>query len=316
MKKLTIMMIFLLFPMIFCGTSIAVDYPKEPITYQVPFGPGGQTDLEARRQQPFLEKDLGVKIMVQYKPGGGGSVGWATMLREKNDGYFISGINVPHIILQPLARGNSGYKTEQILPVAFFQTTPIGIAVLKESPIKSVKDLVESAKATPGGVLCGGSGTWSGHHIAFLQLQQLADIQMTYIPSKGAAESVAQFLGGHVKVLFGNSNDLFQHRDKIRVLAFGTDKPFEPMPEVPTFKDSGYNLLASIDRGIAVPPNTPPEIIDRLEKAFIKISQNPAVIKQMLGTGFVPMSMGSEEAKSYIQSKVVEWTPVVKRFKK
>lgn len=316
MKRFTITMLFLLFPMIFCGFSTAADYPEEPITYQIPFGPGGQSDLEARRQQPLLEKDLGVKVMVQYKPGGGGSVGWANLLRQKNDGYFMSGINIPHIVLQPLARGNAGYKTEELLPVAFFQATPIGIAVLNDSPIKTLKDLVDAAKAAPGAVLCGGSGTWSGHHIAFLQLEEMAGIKMTYIPSKGAAASVAAFLGGHVKVLFGNSNDLFQHRDKIRVLAFGTETPFEPMPDVPTFKDAGYNLLASIDRGVAVPPNTAPEVVATLEKAFIKISQDPAVVKQMLETGFIPLSMGSEQAKAYIQSKVIDWAPVVKKFKK
>jgi tripartite-type tricarboxylate transporter receptor subunit TctC len=147
-------------------------------------------------------------------------------------------------------------------------------------------------------------------------LEELADIKMIYIPSTGAAASVAAFLGGHVKVLFGNSNDLFQHRDKIRVLAFGTDKPFAPMPEVPTFKDEGYNLLASIDRGVAVPPNTPPEVVATLEKAFLKISKDPGVIKQMLETGFVPLSMGSEDAKAYIQSKIDDWAPVIKKFKK
>ena len=89
-------------------------YPDKPITYQIPFGPGGQSDLEARRQQPMLEKILGVKVIVQYKPGGGGSIGWASLIRKKADGYFISGMNIPHIVLQPLARGNAGYKTEQL----------------------------------------------------------------------------------------------------------------------------------------------------------------------------------------------------------
>ena len=299
-----------------CVAAGAADYPSGPITYQIPFGPGGQSDIEARRQQPMLEKELGVKVVIQYKPGGGGSVGWASLLRQKPDGYFISGMNVPHIVLQPLARGNAGYETNQLEPIAFFQATPIGVAVLIDAPFQTLSDLVDFAKKNPGAVLCGGSGTWSGHHIAFLQLQKLAGITMTYIPSKGAAASVAAFLGGHVKVIFGNSNDLYQHRDKIRVLAFGTDKPFTPMPDVPTFKSLGYNLLASIDRGAAVPPGTPPEVIAVLEKAFLNIANDPDVQKQMLDAGFVPVAMGEKEAKTYIQSKVDEWAPVVKEFKK
>jgi tripartite-type tricarboxylate transporter receptor subunit TctC len=301
---------------IFAGPAMADQFPSETVTYQIPFNPGGQSDVEARRQQPLLEKALGVKVVVQYKPGGGGSVGWAYLVKQKPNGYFISGINIPHIILQPLARGNAGYKTEQLAPIALFQATPIGIAVMKDSKFKTLKDLIEYAKKNPGAVTCGGSGTWSGHHIAYLQFQKMADVKMTYIPYKGASPSVAAFLGGHVNTLWGNSNDLFQHKDRIRVLAFGTNQAFAPMPDVPTFKSLGYNLMASIDRGAGAPPGTPAEVIKVLEKAFLDIANDPKVKAQMLKDGFVPVSMGAAESKAYIQDKVKEWAPVVKEFKK
>lgn len=291
-------------------------YPSETITYQIPFGPGGQSDLEARRQQPLLEKILGVKVVVQYKPGGGGSIGWSTLVNHKPNGYFISGINIPHIVLQPLARGNAGYQTDQLKPIALFQATPIGLAVLKDSQFKSLADLVAYAKKNPGAVICGGSGTWSGHHIAHLQFSKAAGIEMTYIPSKGAAKSVAAFLGGHVKVLWANSNDLVQHADKIRVLAFGTKKPFPNMPKVPTFESLGYKVYASIDRGAAAPPQTPDAIIKVLQDAFLKIANDPKVRAQMEKDGFVPLTMGAAEAQAYINEKIKAWAPVVKEFKK
>lgn len=297
-------------------TPALAGYPEKAITYQIPFGPGGQSDLEARRQQPLLEKALGVKVLVQYKPGGGGSIGWASLIKQKPDGYFISGINIPHIVLQPLARGNAGYQTEQLKPIALFQATPIGLAVLKDSPFQSLADLVEYAKKNPDAVVCGGSGTWSGHHIAHLQFSKMAGINMTYIPSKGAAKSVAAFLGGHVKALWGNSNDLVQHADKIRVLGFGTKEPFPNMPEVPTFQSLGYELYASIDRGAGAPPDTPDEVIKVLEKAFLDIANNPDVKAQMKKDGFVPISMGAAESKAYIAEKATVWAPVVKEFKK
>lgn len=294
----------------------AEDYPSEPITYTIPFNPGGQSDLEARRQQPMLEDILGTSVIIQYKPGGGGSVGWAELVRAKPDGYTIAGINVPHIVLQPLARGNAGFETSQIKPIAFFQTTPIGLAVLKDSQFKTLDDLIEYAKANPGAVVTGGSGTWSGHHIANLQLQEKAGIETTYVPYKGAAPAVAAFLGGHVQALWGNSNDLYQHKDKLRVLAFGTKEPFSPMPDVPTFESLGYNLYASIDRGAGAPPGTPDEKIKVLQDAFLKIANDPKVQEQMLQDGFVPMSLGSKEAEEYIQQKVADWKPVVEKFKK
>ncbi len=291
-------------------------FPEKPITYQIPFGPGGQSDLEARRQQPLLESSLGVKTVIQYKPGGGGSVGWADLVQQKADGYFISGINIPHIILQPLARGNAGYETEQLEPIALFQATPIGLAVLKETPYESLDDLVADAKARPGAVICGGSGTWSGHHIAHLQFGKMAGVEMTYIPSKGAADSIAAFLGGHVKAVWANSNDLVQHAEKIRVLAFGTKKPFKAIPDAPTFESLGFPLYASIDRGAGAPPGTPEEVLTVLEKAFLDIANDPDIQAQMEREGFVPLAMGREETRAYIRGLVEEWAPVVKEFKK
>lgn len=316
MKRLFIMILALSCFLIFTGLTLADQFPTKTITYQIPFNPGGQSDLEARRQQPRLENELGVKVIIQYKPGGGGSIGWANLIKKKPDGYFISGINIPHIILQPLARGNAGYKTEQLEPIALFQATPIGLAVLKNSQFKTLKELIEYAKKNPGAITCGGSGTWSGHHIAHLQFQKLSGIKMTYIPSKGAAPSVAAFLGGHVQAIWANSNDLYQHKDRILVLGFGTKEPFVPMPDVPTFKSQGFNLLASIDRGAGAPPGTSPEIIKILEKAFLNIANNPEVKEQMLRDGFVPIAMGAAKSKAYIEAKVKEWAPVVEEFKK
>lgn len=315
MKRLAIVLAALMFVLPFTMNANA-GFPEKTITYQIPFGPGGQSDLEARRQQPLLEKALGVKVVVQYKPGGGGSLGWTHMIKQKPNGYFISGINIPHIVLQPLARGNAGYKTEQLKPIAIFQATPIGLAVLKDSPINTLEDFIAAAKKTPGAVTCGGSGTWSGHHIAHLQFGKMAGVGITYIPSKGAAKSIAAFLGGHVKAVWANSNDLVQHADKIKVLAFGTKEPFANMPNVPTFESKGYKLYASIDRGAGAPPGTPDDVIKVLEKAFLGIANNPDVKKQMKKDGFVPVAMGAEETKKYIMNKIPEWQPVVKEFKK
>ncbi len=150
------------------------DYPNKQITYMVTFAPGGQSDREARRQQPYLEKALGQKIVIDYKDAGGGAVGWAEAARGKPDGYQITGINLPHIIIQPLQQ-DVGYKTEQLLPVAMFQSTPLGLIVLNNSPYKNVKDLVDAAKKNPGKITVGGSGTGSGPQFATLQLHKLTD---------------------------------------------------------------------------------------------------------------------------------------------
>lgn len=316
MNRLLILALALIGLIAMALPAAADDYPSKPITYSIPFNPGGQSDLEARRQQPLLEKALNTSVVIQYKPGGGGSVGWADLLQQKPNGYFICGINIPHIILQPLARGDAGYETSQLEPVAMFQATPIGLAVLKDSPYNTLEDLLAFAKANPGAITIAGSGTWSGHHVAHLQLQDMAGVEMTYIPHKGAAPSVAAFLGGHVQALWANSNDLVQHADKLRVLAFGTKKPFPNMPEVPTFESKGFKLYASIDRGVAVPPGTPADRIAILEKAFLDIANNADIQAQMKQEGYVPLAMTAAESKAYIDEMTAAWAPVVKKFKK
>jgi tripartite-type tricarboxylate transporter receptor subunit TctC len=286
-------------------------YPEKPITYVIPFDAGGQSDVEARRQQPHLEEILGQKILIEYKPGAGGAIGWTELTRAKPDGYTMTGINLPHIILQPAQRSDAGFKTEDIIPVAIFQATPIGLAVLNDSPFQTIEDFIAYAKENPGKITIAGSGTLSGHDIAHLQLEKFADIELEYIPYTGSAPQVQAFLGGHNMAILANSNDLVAHKDKIRVLAFGASERYEVFPDAPTFIEKGYDMLPSIDRGVAVPPGTPAEIIQVLENAFLKISNDPEIQKQMVEQGFVPKAMGHAESLEYIKKLTAQYLEIL-----
>ena len=290
------------------------DYPSKPITYMIPFDAGGQSDLEARRQQPFLKEELGQSINITYKPGGGGSVGWAELVQQEPDGHYIAGINIPHIILQPLSQEDTGYETEQIEPVAVFQATPIGLAVMKDSDIETLEDIVAAAKENPGQITVAGSGTYSGHHLAFQQLQNLADIDMQYVSFTGAASQVQGFLGGNTTAILANSNDLVSYKDELTILAIGSEERFEPLPDVPTFKELGYDMTASIDRGVAVPPGTPADIVQKLEDAFLKIANDSTVQQKMTEEGFQPKALGAEETKTYIEEKTAEYKPLLEEL--
>ncbi len=290
-------------------------YPTKSITYLTTFNPGGQSDREARRQQPLLEKLLGQKVIVDYKVGGGGALGWTELVRAKPDGYLICGINIPHIIIQPLQQ-ETGYKTEDIVPVSIFQRTPLALAVLKDSPYKNLKELLAAAKAKPGEISIGGSGTFSGHHIATLRLQKMTGAKFNYVPFTGAAPQITAFLGGHVNAIFGNSDDLVKHSDNIRVLGTADDQRFFGFPDTPTFKESGIDMVESIDRGVGVPPNTPAHIIKTLEAAFLKIAKDPAIQEQMKKEGFVPLAMDHAESKAHIAKMTAVYKDVIKDIKK
>ena len=278
----------------------ATDFPKGPISYIIPFNAGGQSDVEARLQQPYLEKILGVPIVVNYMPGAGGALAWTKFAQAKPDGYSVCGINIPHIILQPLSQKDAAFKTEDLKPLAIFESTPIGLAVKKESKINSLKDFIEYAKANPGKVTVGISGKLSGHHMASLQFEKAINAKLTLVTFTGAAPQVTALLGGHVEAIWGNSSDLVSYGDQMKILAIGTEKRMEVLPKVATFQEQGWKFYPRIDRGVAVPRNTPEDITGKLEKAFLETVNMPDYHSKILQAGFVPMGLNSQQSMKYI----------------
>ena len=260
-------------------------------------------------------KSVGQKIIIDYKVGGGGAVGWSQLVRARPDGYSIMGINLPHIILQPLQQ-ECGYKTEQIRPIVFFQNTPLGIAVLKTSPYKTLRELVAAAKAKTGDATVGGSGMLSGHHLATLRLEGLAGVKFNYVPFTGAAPQMMGFLGGHVGAVMANSDDLVKFRDKVRVLGIADAQRFPALADAPTFKEAGFDMVEVIARGVGVPAATPESVVSRLEAAFLQVAKNPAVVATMKKEGFVPMAMGAKESKEFIEKMTVVYKEQLKNIKK
>lgn len=293
----------------------ATDYPTKQITYLINFDPGGQSDREARRQQPHLERILKQKVMIDYKVGGGGALGWRELSRSKPDGYLIDGFNIPHIILQPLQQ-EVGYKTEQIVPVAIFQRTPLALIVQNNSPFKTLQDFIDYAKKNPGALTMGGTGPFSNHHMATLRLQKLAGVKLTYVPFTGSAPMMMAVLGGHVGGTFANSDDLVKFKGQIRVLGMATDQRFAELPNVQTFKELGYDIVLATDRGVAVPPGTPEPVIEKLEAAFLEIARNPEIQAEMKKQGFVPVALGHKESKAYIEKTTEIFKELVADLKK
>jgi tripartite-type tricarboxylate transporter receptor subunit TctC len=288
----------------------AADFPKGPITYIIPFNPGGQSDVEARMQQPYLEKILGVPIVVNYMPGAGGALAWTKFAQAKPDGYTVCGINIPHIILQPLAQKDAAFKTEDLKPLCLFESTPIGLALKKESKINTLKEFIDYAKANPGKITIGMSGKLSGHHMASLQFEKMTGTKLTQVTFTGAAPQVTALLGGHVEAIWGNSSDLVSYKDQIKLLAIGTEKRMGVLPNVPTFQEQGMKFYPRIDRGVAVPQNTPADITAKLEKVFLEAVNTSDYQSKIINAGFVPLKLGSEESIKYI----AEETAVFKKL--
>ncbi len=290
-------------------------FPTRPISYLICFDPGGQSDRVARLQQPHLSRILGQKVLIDYKVGGGGSLGWRELVRSKPDGYSIAGFNIPHTILQPLQQ-EVGYKTEQITPICLFQRTPLGLAVLNNSPFTTLQEFIDYGKKNPGLLTIGGSGTFSGYHMAALRFEKLTGTRVTYVPFTGSAPQMTAFLGGHVNSIFGASDDLTRFKDKLRVLAFATETRFTGFPDVPTLKEKGIDMAEAVDRGSAAPPKTPDYILKKLGAAFVETAQLPDVVAEMRKQGFIPIAMGPDESKAYLDKMTAIYKELAAGLKK
>lgn len=279
------------------------EYPDKPITYIVVFSPGGESDVTARMQQKYLEEELGVKILVTYKTGGGGAVGWAELVRAKPDGYTIAGVNEPHTILQPLQRVDAGYETKELTRICCFQYTPTSVLVRQDSPFRTMQDIVEYAKEHPGQLTIGGTGTWASCHFTYLLLQEEAGIELVYVPFKGSGTSKPALLGGHVSLLIGHPTHAASLGDKVRQLAVASNERVVAFPDCPTLKELGYNVVEGSYRGVSAPPGTPKEAVDILAAAFKKINENPEFIEKMEPLGFTLLFWGPEEYNKKIEER-------------
>jgi tripartite-type tricarboxylate transporter receptor subunit TctC len=282
-----------------CRPDGAGRYPSRPIKYLIGFEPGGQSDREARRQQPLLEKALGQKVLLDYRVGGGGALCWMELIRARADGYVIAGINLPHIVLQPL-RQQSGYATEDLVPIALFQRTPLVLVVLEGSPYQTLDDLLRAARAQPDSVTVGGSGTFTGPHFMTRRLARLTGARLKYVPFNGSAPVMTNLLGGHTLASVAYSDDLVRYSGQIRVLALADAARFAAAPDAPTFRELGHEIVEVVDRGVAVPRGTPSEVVSALESAFLAVVRDPAVREQMRKEGFMTLSMGSAESARHI----------------
>ena len=265
-------------------TGAKAEYPEKPITYIIPFNPGGESDVTARLQESHLEKFLGVAVNVTHKPGGGGAVAWSDFQRTaKPDGYTIIGVNIPHIIAQPMLRKDAGYQTDGFDLIMWFHFTPNALIVSKDSPYQTLDDFIKYAKENPKAATVGGSGSFSANHLEALRLEKAAGIQITYIPHTGTGPVIPALLGGHITAAMNYSMLGVQYKDQVRVLAVASDERLETLPDTPTFKELGYDIVGGAFRGVAAPKGTDPQIIDKLAKAFSETNKIIADKQRQLG---------------------------------
>ena len=267
----------------------AAAYPEKPINMIIAFTAGGSSDVQARIMQKYWNKYAPQPWVFVYKPGAGGIIGFTEIAKARPDGYTIGGVDLPHIVLQPMLRpeGQPGYKTEQLNPLCCLVFDPDILIVSEKSPFKSFGELIEYAKANPGKVKAATVGKLTGDHIFLMNVEKFTGAQFTQVPYPGGSKAAPALLGGEVDCYFASTSN-FLRMQGARGLAIATKDRYELCPDVPTMNELGYKLESAKYRGLATPPNFPAEAQAYLEAALAKVCADPEYQAGVRGAGLLP----------------------------
>lgn len=282
--------------------------PEKNVQYWQAFPPGGESDISARHQQVVLKKKCpAIDTIVQYKAGAGGALMWSQMNGLPADGLNVIGVNLPHIVFQPI-EGQVQYKTEDITPVFWFHYTPDSLVVPEQSPIRSFADFIKAAKASPGKMNIGGSGLNSANHAAHERMNAAFSVKTGYVPFKGTGDMALAVLGGQVDGAMSYTAFAINNKGKVRALAVAMDKRHPLMPDVPTFRELGVDWIDGAYRGIGVPKATPPEVRKRLSDLWAQLN-NEAEMKDLAAkSGFELVNVGVDQMDGFMKEKTKLYT--------
>lgn len=296
-------------------------YPSRPITMIVPFPPGGVADLTGRPLAHVMSRILKQSVVVQNKGGAGGSVGTAQAARSAPDGYTLL-MALSSISVLPVADVLQGrtpaYELDQFAPIALISADPTILVVREDGPFKSLKDLVEAAKAKPGTINYGSSGVYGTLHVAMEIFATAAGIKLFHIPYQGGGPAVAALLGGQIDALAsGPSAAMAQIKaGKMRALAVWGDKRLASLPNVPSMKELGYDATFYIWSGLFAPVATPAAIQAALRDAVRRTVEDPE-FKEAMAKVETPIAyLDAPQFKVFLEKDAARLKVAVERIGK
>ena len=284
----------------------AQGYPERRVEYLIPFPAGGESDVAARLQQVVFAQKFKQEMVVVNRAGGGGALVWQQLNTLPGDGYTIAGINLPHVVLQPL-EGTVSYKTDDMTPVYWFHYTPDALIVPASSPFQTFQDFLKAAKADPGKLSIAGSALNSANHVAHARLNREFGIRTEYVPFKGTGDLISSVLGGHVAATMSYTTLAIQQKGKMRMLAVATAQRVPQFPDVPTFRELGIDWIDGAYRGVAVPKSTPEHVREQVSDMMDAINKDPDLRKKMVDGGFEVIDVSYDRIPAFMKTRTAEY---------
>ena len=296
----------LMFGVLSLGGVIAAQaaYPNKQVTVLQGFKPGGGSDTLAQLTQPYLEKELGKSFINQYIPGATGAIAWTKLSKStKPDGYTLSITNTPMLQTNYIMNKEITYNIKEMEPIANVITDPGIIVVAANSPYKTFQDFMDACKGNPGRVTVANSGTGGDDFFTTLIFEKSTGLKVQMVPFEGDGPSWQAAMGGKVDVSFNNLGITYPQLkgNNLRALAIFSDKRYPLLPDVPTVKELGYDVVSGSSRGYSAPKGIPAEAKNALIAAFKKIAQNPDFIKACEDRASVVDMMYGDEYKAFLE---------------
>jgi tripartite-type tricarboxylate transporter receptor subunit TctC len=299
------------------ATSLAVHaqaFPAKPIKLVIAFPAGGPTDITMRQLADNAGKILGQPVIVDNKPGAGGTLPAQMLQSAATDGYTLAQIPLG-VFRLPYTTKIAWDPVKDISYVINVTGYAFGIAVPADSPLKNWNDFVAYAKANPGKLSYGSTGTLTSPHLTTELIAQKLGIQLNHIPYKGSAELTTAISGGHIMAMADSTGFApLVEAGRVRVLNTWGEKRLEKFPDVPTLKELGLDIVQNSPFGIGAPRGTPPEVVKRLHDAFKKAMEDPSYLQALARYDMVPIYMDSAQYTRFAQETFAREKALVEKL--
>ncbi|MCC7081744.1 MAG: tripartite tricarboxylate transporter substrate binding protein [Burkholderiales bacterium] len=294
----------------------AASYPTKPIRLIVPFAPGGSNDIMARIAAQKFTTSLGQQVIVDNRPGASGIVGTELASYAPPDGYTLLMMSLTFTVNPSLYRRLPYDTVKSFTPISLIATAPLMLVVNPSLPVKSVKDLIDYAKAHPGTLNFGSGGRGTTPHLAGEMLKAMAGIAMTHVPYKGGGPALADLVGGQIQLMLENipSTLPFAKAGKLRALAVSGKKRSALVPELPTLDESGLKGYEIVGwNGLFFPARTPSAIVNTIHSHTVKMLAQPDVKERLATLGAEAVGNSPAEFAAFIRAEIAKWARIVKQ---
>jgi len=290
-------------------------WPAKPIQLVIPYPPGGSADLLARPLAVQLQQQLGQTVVLEYKPGAGGTLASQYVARAKPDGYTLLMVLAAHAINDSLYPKLPYDTRKDFAPVSLVANLPMVVAASSKLSTRNIQELIQAAKAAPGKLTFGSAGNGNTGHLAAEYFSSISGVKMTHVPYKGSAGVVNAMLAGDIDLTFDSISTSMPHirSGRMHALAVTSTQRSALAPEVATVQEQG---LAGFDvtgwYALIAPAGTPPDIAQRLSREIAAALRQPTLQSQLAAGGYEPVGSTPEALKAHIDREITRWATVVK----